>query len=109
MQRRSAVIPVETPEQKPGIHRCSSCGVGLAQWPRQRICSWCNGDPLYGNDFYFFDIIEEHMITVLIPAGKLERLPDGTKCKDLTLACIAWIDYLSNRRVWGANAHDDEG
>jgi len=62
---------------------------------------------MHGNDGYFFDIIEAHIVDVLIPAGKLERLPDGTKASDLRTATVAWIGYLANRRVWGENAHDD--
>lgn len=106
--RRNAVAPVAlTPEEPRGIHRCYKCGVGLAQWPRQPVCSWCKGDPLYGGDDYFFDIIEEHIYDVLIPAGVIERLPDGTKSTDLHATCVAWIAYLSNRKAWGANAHDE--
>lgn len=62
---------------------------------------------MYGGDDYFFDIIEEHIVDVVIPAGRLERLPDGTTASDLHAACVAWVTYLSNRRVWGGNAHDE--
>lgn len=114
--RRNAVIPVAAPADEPrGIHRCYSCGVGLAKWPRQRRCSYCAGDPKAGADGYFDDIINEHIDTVLIPdtrgsvAGKLTHLPDGTACKNQKLARMAWYDYLSNRAVWvvGPAPHGD--
>lgn len=107
--RRNAVIPVDAPPDEPRINRCYSCGVGLAQWPRQRRCSFCAGDPKAGADGYFNDIINAHIDTVLIPAGKLKALPDGTPCKQKKLARLAWYDYLSNRAVWvqGAAPHGD--
>jgi hypothetical protein len=68
MPRRSSVVPLPPPEEpKPGIHRCNSCGVGLAKLRRQPICSYCKGDPYYGGDGYFLDIIEEHIATNIDP------------------------------------------
>lgn len=108
--RRDRVVPVAPTYEEPprGIHRCQSCGVGLAKWPRQPICSYCKGDPDYGKDGYFRDIINDHIDNVLIPAGKLRQLPDGTKVKKQQQAAarLAWFDYLSNRRVWGASDAD---
>lgn len=63
--RRNRVVPVAEPvqEERRGIHRCHSCGVGLPMAPRQAVCSWCNGDPNHGKDGYFNDIIDEALAT----------------------------------------------
>lgn len=79
--RRNAVVPVATePELPSGIHRCHRCGVGLAKWPRQYVCSWCKGDPAHGHDNYFNDMIDDIMARVAPP--KMTR----AQVRDMLLA-----------------------
>lgn len=68
MARRDRVTgtpPPPPPEST--IHRCQSCGVGLQMARRQAICSWCKGDPDYGKDGYFNDIVDDFMQRVAPP------------------------------------------
>jgi len=87
MTRRAFVVePEPKSEAPPGIHRCGSCGVGLALWRRQPICSYCKGDPYYGLDGYFMDIINDHIAEKVDPMR-----PKPLRGKEL----LAMIDALA--------------
>lgn len=41
-----------------GKHRCKECGVTLSD-RLQPVCSFCAGDPRYGRDGYYLDILRD--------------------------------------------------
>jgi hypothetical protein len=73
--KRSSVKPVESSpapalKEKP---RCESCGVRIPT-ARQRICSYCKGDPFHGSDGYLVDMIKELLDNPHCPEARKVQL-----------------------------------
>lgn len=85
--------PSDAPVQESTKVRCRSCGVGLPPGQfvkppaRYYVCSYCIGDPYWGQDGYLRDIIEAELAA-----------PETTQERSNLLKVILWAPNRPTRR-----------